>query len=138
VSYDIYLRKFKDGKCPTCGCEPAEPDLPNPTYNLTPIFDLALAWEDLPNPEVGEAAVVLLGEQTSRPRGLRLLSGKKAEETVKQIALALSRLCNPANEARFRDLEPPNKWGDLEGAQEVMGRLLSAAKEYPHHIWEIH
>jgi hypothetical protein len=30
MSYDIYLRGDK------------EPDLPNPTYNLTPIFDLAL------------------------------------------------------------------------------------------------
>ena len=123
MSYDIYLRAAVK-RCPACGVVTPEPELPDPTYNLTPIFDLALTWEDPPNYE-------------GRPNGLRVLSGRKAEETADQIALALHRLQDPANEAKFRALEPPNKWGDLEGAREVMARLLSAANEYPHHIWEI-
>ena len=75
MSYDIYLRKLPS-PCPTCGHEaPAPaPDLPDPTYNLTPIFDLALTGEPLPNSNVSEAAVVLLHQETDRPRGLRLLT----------------------------------------------------------------
>lgn len=47
MSYDIYLRSEP---CDKCGRGGEEPELPNPTYNLTPIFDLALTGEPLPNP----------------------------------------------------------------------------------------
>lgn len=134
MSYDIYLR----GKeCPACGHRAVcDADLPGPTYNLTPIFDLALTGEPYPNPDVGEAGVVLLGAQTDRPRGLRVLSGRKASDTVRMLKHALLRIAE--DPAPFRKLEPENGWGDLKGAVSVLERLHEAAIENPDLFWEIH
>ena len=137
MSYDIYLHPEKS-VCPTCLRGAVEPDLPNPTYNLTPIFDLALTNETLPNPKTSEAAVVLFREKTDRPRGLRLLSGRKAKDTIGDLQVALARLKDPENEEKFRALEPDNKWGTLEDAIFVMARLIQEAIMYPGHEWEIH
>jgi hypothetical protein len=136
LSYDIYLRGDPE-TCPTCGRAAGEPDLPNPTYNLTPIFDRALTGENLPNPTVSEAMVVLFRKETDRPRGLRLLSGRKARDTLDWLRKTLAHVSDPANAATFRALEPENKWGTLEGAQSVFGKLIAAAEEYPEHKWEI-
>lgn len=138
MSYDIYLRATAK-KCETCGhIDNAEPDLPEPTYNLTPIFDRALTGEDLPNLDISEGAVVLLGKKTDRPRGLRLLSGKHAKDTIGWLRKAVEHLNDPAQKAAFKALEPSNGWGDLEGAKKVMAKLLSAAEEYPENVWEVH
>lgn len=137
MSYDIYLRSDPE-TCPTCGRRGFEPDLPDPTYNLTPIFDRALTGEDLPNPDVSECAVVLFRKETDRPRGLRLLSGRKAKDTADWLRKALAHVNDPANAATFCALEPENKWGTLEDAQYVFGKLIEAAAEYPEHKWEVH
>jgi hypothetical protein len=135
MSYDIFLNGIP---CDKCGHTPSGPELPNPTYNLSPIFDLALTGEKFPNEGIGEAAVVLLGVETDRPRGLRVLSGKKASETETVLSAAVVRMTDAANADTFKALEPENGWGDLPGAVEVMRGLLAAAREYPDHIWEIH
>lgn len=137
MSYDIYLRGDPE-TCPTCGRRASEPDLPDPTYNLTPIFDRALTGENLPNPDVNEAMVVLFRKETDRPRGLRLLSGRKAKDTAEWLRKALARVSDPANAAMFRSLEPENKWGTLEDARYVFEKLIVAAEEYPEHKWEVH
>jgi hypothetical protein len=137
LSYDIYLRGDPE-TCPTCGRRASEPDLPDPTYNLTPIFDRALTGEELPNQDVSEAMVVLFRKETDRPRGLRLLSGRKAKDTIEWLRKALAHMNDPANVATFRALEPENKWGTLEDARYVFGKLLEAAEEYPEHKWEVH
>ena len=134
MSYDIYL---KAEKCPTCSRDGDEPRSLNPTYNLTPIFDAALTDEPLPNPDVGEAGVVLFGEKTDRPRGIRLLNGKKGKDTVAWLEKALGRLRDPAKRAEFVALEPPNGWGTLGGAIEVVGNMLANAREYPDNTWDI-
>lgn len=135
MSYDIYLRAEK---CPHCGARGAEPDSHDPTYNLTPIFDLALTGEPLPNPEVGEGAVVLLGVKTDRPRGLRVLSGRKASDTLPWLEKALTKLLDPKLQPDFRKLEPENKWGTVEDAIKVFKYLIRDAQEYPDNVWEIH
>ena len=135
MSYDIYLRS---PKCSTCGRSDAEPELPDPTYNLTPIFDRALTGEEFPSPNVSEMEVVILHRETDRPRGLRLLSGRKASDTKEWIEKAIRHLTNPANEAAFRELEPDNKWGTLRDAVWVMRELLAAVEKYPDNVWEIH
>jgi hypothetical protein len=137
VSYDIYLNGPKE-TCPTCGHQPIDPTLPDPTYNLTEIFDLALTGEPFPNPEIGEGAVVLFRRPTDRPRGLRLLDGRKARDTIEDLRKAVARINDPKEEMRFRPLEPSNRWGDLKGARWVMAELLNAAEKYPEHVWEIH
>lgn len=137
MSYDIYLRGTPD-PCPTCGHTAEEPELPNPTYNLTAIFDLLLTGEALPNPYVGEGAVVVLGKKTDRPRGLRVLSGLRAADTIEMISKALDRALDPAWRARLIALEPSNGWGTLQGAREVLTELIRAAMEHPNNMWEIH
>jgi hypothetical protein len=140
MSYDIYLRSEPKPDCPTCKRpfnDMGGPDLPNPTYNLTPIFDLALTGEELPNRDISEAKVVLFKEPTDRPRGLRLLSGRKAADTITWIEKALGHLNDPEKQVAFKALEPSNGWGDLPGAIRVMEKLLQAAKDYPDHEWEV-
>lgn len=134
MSYTIRLETVP---CPTCGRRSDAPYLPDPTYNLTPIFDRALTGEPLPNPEVSEGAVVLLGGKTDRPRGLRVLSGMKGRDTIELLRAAVAHLFDPKQEASLRELEPDNKWGDLEGAREVMSMLLKAAEEFPDHVWDV-
>lgn len=136
MSYDIFLRAVSP-VCPTCGHESTGPDLPNPTYNLTAIFDLALTGDAFPNANVSEAAVVLLRRETDRPRGLRLLSGRKASETTALLQQALELLMDPALVADFRMLEPANRWGTLEDARTVVSQLLDAAQKHPNHVWDV-
>lgn len=133
MSYDIFLRGIP---CDKCGQNKDGPWMPSPTYNLSPIFDLALTGEPFPNADIAEAGVVLLGTKTDRPRGLRVLSGKKASDTTVMLSVALFRLADKPED--FKVLEPANGWGDLPGAIEVLEALLEAAKEYPDHVWEIH
>jgi len=140
MSYDIYIRSKHF--CPHCGRDSQregdsyQGQLPNPTYNLTPIFDLALTGEGLPNPEVAESSVVLFGAQTDRPRGLRVLSGRKVGDSIAMIDKALARI--DAQRAAFVKLEPDNGWGTLAGAVEVFERMAAAAKECnPDAVWEI-
>ena len=140
MSYDIYIRSKYF--CSHCGRDSQRSedtysgDLPDPTYNLTPIFDLALTGEPLPNPTVGEAAVVLLGQKTERPRGLRVLSKRKMSETIPMIESALKRIAD--NPEPFRKLEPENGWGTLKDAIWVLTRLREAALECnPEATWEI-
>lgn len=134
MSYGVYLVTTD---CPTCGRRGDEPELPDPTYNLTPIFDLALTGEELPNPDVAEIGVVLMGKETDRPRGLRLLSGRTGADTIEQLARAVARLNDSAKAASFRELEPSNGWGTLGDARTVMRELLEAAVEYPDNVWAV-
>lgn len=134
MSYDIDL----DGpKCSRCGEEPGAPELPGPTYNLTPIFHLALTGAEPPSADKSEFAVVILGERTDGPRGLRVLSGMHAYETVEILRRGIERMKDPAMRERFLALEPPNKWGTLPDAIYVLEKLLSAAEECPAHVWRI-
>ena len=116
MSYSIEL---KGPPCPTCG-HTTEPDLPDPTYNLGPIFDLALT-----------------GRAADRPWGLKRLDERDGASTIAQLQEAQVRLADPAMEPRFRALEPSNRWGTLEDARRVIGLLLTAAEKYPSHVWSI-
>jgi hypothetical protein len=134
VSYSIDLNT---PPCGTCGHQPPGPSLPEPTYNLTPVFDLALTGEDPPNPEVSEFASVVLHRQTDRPRGLRLLDGRRAGDPVEWLEKAVRRMPPPENRERFLAPEPANGWGDLPGAVTVVTRLLEAARECPDGTWSV-
>jgi hypothetical protein len=135
MSYTIHLH----GKpCDKCGLLPNEPDdLPDPIYNLTPIFDLALTGEPYPNGNVSEVEVALFRKETDRPRGLRLLHGKLASETSDMIARALDRMADPAMAPAFAGKELDNRWGGLTGAIKIMRRLLEAARDCPGLTWDI-
>lgn len=140
MSYSIYLEGVAAPPCPTCGRasdEEESPDCPNPTYNLTPIFDLALTGEGLPNPDVAEVAVVLFREETDRPRGLRLLSERTGRDSIAALDAAISRMDDDGSRPAFLALEPANGWGDFSGARKVIGQLRALAERYPDHVWRI-
>ena len=137
MSYDIYLKPTEE-RCERCGREHDYVGCPNPTYNLTPIFHLALTGEPQPNPDVSEGSVVLLGAKTDRPRGLRILDGRSARDTVADLTRAAERLADPEWEARFRALEPANGWGNLSDARRVVERLRDLAAANPSCTWEVH
>lgn len=77
------------------------------TYNLTPM------WR--------KAGVVV--ERTSD------LDGKTTAEVG---ALALAGLIDAwRNEAAYRDLDPPNGWGDYDGFVEILTRLTRLCHQHP-------
>jgi hypothetical protein len=135
MSYTVRL--VPGPPCPACGRSDFETRGPDPTYNLTEIFDLALTGESMPNPEVSEFQSKLLHVPVDRPRGLEVLSRKKVGDTIANIEVAIGRLEDEGWRPRFKALEPDNGWGDLAGALLVMRRLLLLAKEYPTHTWDI-
>lgn len=134
MSYTISLRAQK---CEHCGVTPEIPWLPDPTYNLTPVFDFALTGEPMPNEDVSEIGVVLYGHATDRPRGLRLLDGRRASDTIGVLSRAVERMRDPALAATFDSLKPANGWGDVAGALEVLEKLLLAADRCPSAVWEV-
>lgn len=122
-----YTIRLSGRACQYCGCVAPNPELPNPTYNLLPIFHLALTF-DRQTPE--------------ELMGLHTLTGKAARDTVEKLRIALDRIRDPNLEAEFKELEPSfergvNGWGDKAGAEWVLGELLAAAIEYPNHVWEV-
>ena len=140
MSYDIYIRSKHF--CPHCQRDSTRSedsysgDLPEPTYNLMPIFDLALTGEPLPNPDTSEFSVVIFGVRTDRPRGLRVLSGRKVSDTIPMLKAALRRIADDPEP--FKKLEPDNGWGTLKDAIWVFERLCTAAKEsHPEAVWDI-
>jgi hypothetical protein len=141
MSYDVYIRSKHF--CPHCGRDSQREsdsysgELPEPTYNLTPIFDLALTGEPLPNPGVTEASVVLFKEKTDRPRGLRVLSGRKVGDSIAMLEAALRRIEDDPEP--FKRLEPDNGWGTIETAISVFKRMRDAAQKCsPDATWDIH
>lgn len=135
MSYDLYLRS---APCDHCKRPGEEPDLPNPTYNLSPIFDFALTGEDFPDPGTTEAAVVLFREKTERPRGLRVLTGLTGAASLSMLNAALDRMADERLAERFAALEPENGWGTMDGARQVMRELKQAAEDHPGNTWDVH
>lgn len=136
MSYDVHI---KTEPCPTCShSAESDYDTLNPTYNLTPIFDLALTGEPMPNADVGEAAVVLFRAKTDRPRGLRVLDGRRLGDTVKMLENAMARLRDPAMVEQFAALEPDNGWGTVRGALSTLEMMLARAVAVPDGKWDIH
>ena len=123
--------------CGICGRQGEVHYGPDPTYNLTQIFDLALTGEDMPNPGVSEYESKLFKVPVDRSRGLEVLSGKVAKDTIASIELAIERMGDAAWRPRLKALEPDNGWGDLDGALRVMKKLLALAQEYPSYTWAI-
>jgi hypothetical protein len=124
--------------CPTCRRTGEEPScLPDPTYNLTGVFDLALTGEDLSSSEPSEYESVILGKKTSRPLGLRLLDGRTGADTEADLECALRHLEDSSLREKFESLLPPNGWGTLPDAVRILERLLLAARDYPHCTWRV-
>lgn len=136
MSYSIYL---ESSPCGTCGRKGEEPYCPDPTYNLAGIFHLALAGEKLPDPRAGTFGDVVLHEPraTPAPCGLELLTGLTGAESLSVLNLAIERIANPDMRASFEALEPPNKFGTVDGGAKILRELRDLAVEYPTNRWRV-
>lgn len=128
MSYDVYL---KGAPCTLCKHNPPEPDLPDPTYNLGPIFTLALTGRyDKSDYDDATAKDV--------PYSLHVLNGRTGKDTIELLTKAVERLEDPKMHDAFAVLLPPNGWGTHGDATQCMVAYLMAARSFPDHVWEIH
>ena len=135
MSYSIVLSA---PACPTCRRPGEQPDyLPDPTYNLTGVFDLALTGEELLSTEPSEYEILILNKKASRPLGLRQLDGRTGSDTEPDLECALRRLEDSSLREKFESLLPPNGGGTLPDAVRVLEKLLLAARDYPHCTWRV-
>jgi hypothetical protein len=137
MSYDVYLERVA---CSHCKRGPDSRNVVAPTYNLAPIFTVALLG-------VGEGFARIASVNDTRdppedgetkPCSLHVLNGRSARETIPELEAAYRRVMDPELEPRLRALEPENKWGTLEDAREVFSRMLEVAREsHAECIWSI-
>lgn len=103
MSYDIYLEIDTGGK------EKAQVgDWYSPTYNLSPMFCKAFGGD-----------------------GVRELSGKSGKEAARMIHKALTDMMDPDKVNDYKKLNPPNGWGDYDGAIEVLGKIMQDCISHP-------
>jgi hypothetical protein len=100
MSYDIQLVIDTGGEYPA-----AVTDCKSPTYNLGPMFTMALGFP------------------------LRELDGLAAGDAILPLKNAVNRM--KKSPARFKKLNPSNGWGSYEGALESLCWLLEMCKAHP-------
>lgn len=80
-------------------------------------------YEDNYTYNVAEMFYMALGNE-----GLRVLDGVMASEAVEKLETAISDMYNRPNE--YKAHNPPNGWGDYEGALDVLINLKNACQEH--------
>lgn len=99
------------------------------TYNLVPMFRLAGFYD----------AMKGLAPRENDPKGIghEVLFGDGPYKGVAPIASTLIPLLKHAvkdmeeRPAVYRELEPPNKWGDYDGALKFTRALLEQCEKWP-------
>jgi len=93
-------------------------DLGNMTYNVGPMFSLALT---------GSAG----------GPGIGSLSGKTGAELIPVLEKAVAHISNPNNVDAYAALTPPNKWGSHGGARKKLEEILDGCRSYPKAVFEV-
>jgi hypothetical protein len=101
MSYDMRLVIDTGGEYPAC----VTGDYRNPTYNLAPMFQRALGCP------------------------LRDLDGMTGAQAAPIVATGLERM--RVDKAGHEALNPPNGWGDYDGAVETLEWLHGACLAHP-------
>lgn len=108
MSYDIYL------SIDTGGAERAAiVEGRNYTSNVSPMWFTALG------------------------RPLRELNGMLAGDAIPLLEKAVAHMTDPANAEIYRRMNPPNGWGNHEGATEYLTWLLNECTRHPKATIEI-
>ena len=137
MSYTTRLRPPKP-HCEACGSWIEDVTGPDPTYNLSPIFHLALTGETETANSIDEVRTVLFGPRLERPWGLRVLDEKTGRDSLELLTpAAWVRMADPALRPAFLKLQPENGWGTFEGAIKVILQMETLAKQFPGHVWWI-
>lgn len=109
MSYDIYLEPNKaahECNCQYCEYEPPELFWANYTSNVSPMWTEALGYS------------------------LRELNGKDARYVASELTQAIRKYQNDPEP--YRAMNPPNGWGDADGAFKFLSELRNACEEYPY------
>lgn len=101
MSYDISLNIDTGGRYPATIV-----DCGNYTYNVAPMFARALGG-----------------------KGLNDIDGEEAWKVIPKLEHAIEHMGTHA--ADYRELNPPNGWGNYDGALEYLRGVLKACKENP-------
>lgn len=114
MSYDVALRPGSIScGCPHEGCCAGEDvDVGSPTYNLGAMFKEALGG-----------------------RRLKELDGMECENALPLLLEAVVEM--RADPARFKEFNPPNGWGDYEGALRFLEDFSVLCRRYPHFVVQI-
>jgi hypothetical protein len=110
MGYDCDMRIDTGGKSLAC-----VEDIGGMTYNVTPMFRLAIGGD-----------------------GLYELEGKTGAEIVARLETAVAHIRAPENRAAYEALNPPNRWGSHEGATEYLAKILAACRAHPKAIFYIY
>ena len=81
-------------------------DEANYTYNVAPMFFNALGGD-----------------------GIRQFAGMKAVDAIPILNRGIRKM--KENPGRYRAMNPPNGWGDYEGALELLEWMLRKCEQYP-------
>lgn len=119
MSFDIYLEQ---NVCGHCGRGDGAVWETNLTHNVNEIVDACLV--------TGGAICAKSGDSGYAERSWGRLHGWTAGEVVPILTKAVAWANDPANEAKFRSMEPTNKWGTLESVRRVLAEMLDACREY--------
>lgn len=95
----------------------------NITYNVDPMFALALDGD--PSAGIQNGAELL----DRKSPALQRFKGKQAKECVVALRAAVERM--EATPNAFRELNPPNGWGNYELAVAYLRRFLAACERAP-------
>ena len=104
MSYDVYLGT---PRCPTCGSYSSEVEIGNYTSNVSGMWTDALG------------------------RHLKDLEAMEPAEAIALLDAAVEKLNDPANYDKYKAMEPPNGWGDYQGAVEYLTRILTQWRAHP-------
>ena len=114
MSYDVML------KCPTCTCEGHEHysiDIGNYTWNVSGMYHAAAP----PNIETDSI--------------LYWMNGKIAGDVIWVLKFILAEMRDAPDV--FREMNPPNGWGDYEGAIRFIDGILRECETHPTWILEV-
>ncbi len=100
----------------------------NITYNVDAMFALALG-----EPEAGVRNGADVVFHLKSP-ALKRFVDRPASEAIEPLRAAVARM--EADPEAYRALNPPNGWGDYEGALDYLRRFLEACEEKPERLVE--
>lgn len=130
MSYDVSF------EIDTGGGEPVDVAWRNYTSNVSGMWTKALALPEKPWTRDGEQVIGSRpdghGGYTKVPmfnHGVRLLDGAPASEVAGILASAVERMAG--NPGDYLPMNPPNGWGDYDGALDFLRWMAETAATHP-------
>ena len=136
MSYDISLVPFEHYKHRTCILDDEDDcarcatyvDVGNITYNIAPMWADALGHVAADDTDPNPFGAWMRGK---REIGIGVFEGAPCVEAAGPLADAVQRMRD--NPEHYKAMNPPNGWGNYEGALEFLDRLAQMCVAHPSH-----